>query len=129
MKKGEISIIQEYKIKKSQIDAKLKEFRSLSEEEYFQEFIFCILTPQSNAKKCWEAVEQLILLQNWSKYSLSQVLKTKTRFHNNKALYLLEAKNTWKDIKKSLNKKNAREIRNFLAGNVRGYGLKEASHF
>ena len=125
----EKEIIDEYKVKKALIESRLNLFRNLPEDKYFQEFMFCILTPQSNARKCWQAVEQLLILKDWNKESISGVLKTKTRFHNNKASYLLEAENVWNRIKERLDEKDKKEIRNFLAENVKGYGLKEASHF
>ena len=57
------------------------------------------------------------------------ILRTKTRFHNNKSNYILEARDSWERVKPELNRGSSREIRNFLAENVKGYGLKEASHF
>ncbi|MDP3881662.1 MAG: DNA lyase [Nanoarchaeota archaeon] len=128
-KNPEIEIINEYKIKKDLIKERLELFKQLPQDKYFQEFIFCILTPQSNAKKCWQAVEQLSILKEWDKERVSNIIKTKTRFHNNKTSYLLEASITWNNVKESLNKENKKEIRNFLAENVKGYGLKEAAHF
>ena len=67
-------LIQSYKEKRKAINAKLNEFKELKEADYFNELLFCILTPQSNAKKCWEAVEQLVKIEKieqknrWHKY-------------------------------------------------------------
>ncbi|MEK6893764.1 MAG: DNA lyase [Nanoarchaeota archaeon] len=121
-----------YKNKQELIQKRLNEFSSLSREKQFDEFIFCLLTPQSNAKKCWEAVEQLKLLEKWNTQNIIEILKTKTRFHNNKAKYLLKANRSFSIISPSLkdnNNKNIKELRNFIADNVKGYGLKESSHF
>jgi N-glycosylase/DNA lyase len=52
-----------YKSIKKDIILKLREFKNLwengSEEDIFKELIFCILTPQSKAEKCWETVINL----------------------------------------------------------------------
>ena len=86
---------------------------------------------RQRAKKCWEAVEQLKLLEEWNIQNITRILKTKTRFHNNKASYLLNARQSFSIILPHLENKfqNAKELRNFIADNVGGYGLKEASHF
>lgn len=120
---------QQYEAKKSQIKAKLELFRKLSHKEYQKELFFCILTPQSNAKKCWGAVEQIGNLSNFRKDSLIKILKTRTRFHNNKANYLREANDKWHQIAPLLKQIPVKELRNWLADNVKGIGLKEASHF
>ncbi len=122
-------LITEYKLKKILIKKRLAEFTNLPKERYFQEFIFCILTPQSNAKKCWSAVEQLTLLKEWHPDKVSSILKTKTRFHNNKSAYLLEARAIWPKIEEDLKNNDKKQLRNQIAQKVKGYGLKEASHF
>ena len=118
-----------YKTKKRSIKEKLEEFRNLPERDYEKEFMFCILTPQSNAQRCWEAVEQLSKHDEINKDKIREILKTRTRFHNNKANYLLEAKQMWSKIKPTLEKRDIITLRNWLSENVKGYGLKEASHF
>ena len=55
--------------------------------------------------------------------------KTRTRFHITKTKRLLETKNSWEKIKPNLSNINIKELRNFVAETVNGYGLKEASHF
>lgn len=108
----------------------MHEFRRKSEKDFFAEHLFCILTPQSNAKKCWEAVEELISSKNFSKESIKKILKSKTRFHNNKTNYILSALKNWLNTKQILSQsKNPVQTRNLLAESIKGYGLKEASHF
>ena len=122
-------LIVSYRDKKEDIKKRLNNFKNLDEKEQFKEMLFCLLTPQSNAKKCWAAVEEISVLQKWNEKKISDILRTKTRFHNNKTKYILEAEKTWSFIKKKLDMKNKKELRNFIAGNVKGYGLKEAGHF
>ncbi|MCK4247602.1 MAG: DNA lyase, partial [Methanomicrobia archaeon] len=47
-----------------EIRSRLDEFDRLrekgSDEDIFAELVFCILTPQSRAKSCWKAVENLL---------------------------------------------------------------------
>jgi N-glycosylase/DNA lyase len=118
-----------YEKKKALIKARLSEFNSLPEQEHYKEFMFCMLTPQSNAQRCWEAVEQIADLANFTDEKIKSILKTKTRFHNNKTNYLLHNRGQWNKIKLFLENQNIKELRNYLADNVKGYGLKEASHF
>ena len=118
-----------YRNKKENIKKRLNNFKDLNEKEQFKEMLFCLLTPQSNAKKCWIAVKEISALKEWNKKEIINILRTKTRFHNNKTTYILQAKKTWRFIKKKLDMENKKELRNFIAKSVKGYGLKEASHF
>ena len=113
----------------NQIKSRLEQFKSLPESEYQKELIFCLLTPQSNAKKCWQAVEQIFKLKNQAEEQISNILKTKTRFHNTKAKRVVKALNNWNTIKSKLSNNNVIELRNWLVDNVDGLGLKESSHF
>lgn len=87
-----------YKIKKNEILSRLKEFKKRwsdkNDEEIFTELAFCILTPQSKAKSCWDAIlklkEQDLLLKGNSK-QIKQGL-TCVRFKNKKAEYVLKAR-------------------------------------
>src|SRR5437879_13120040 len=51
-----------YQERKEAIQKRLAEFRQVmqwKDEEVFAELCFCLLTPQSSAKVCWEAVTAL----------------------------------------------------------------------
>ena len=91
--------------------------------------MFCLLTPQSNAQKCWQAVEEISKLPSLNQKNVSQILSKKTRFHNTKTKRIIEAFDNWQNIRQFLGNNNVRELRNWLAENVKGIGLKEASHF
>ena len=118
-----------YKLKQKEIKSRLNEFEKLKKREMQKELMFCILTPQSNAKRCWEAVEQISKLNKLEENKIKEILKTRTRFHNNKTKYILESKEAWNKISPMLTEQNRIELRNKLADNIKGYGLKEASHF
>ncbi|MBS3071568.1 DNA lyase [Candidatus Pacearchaeota archaeon] len=122
-------LLQLYKNKKYLIKNRLESFKSLTEDQKFKEFLFCLLTPQSNAQKCWEAVEQLSNLKEFNINNIAKILKTKTRFHNTKAKRILKARETFPKIEKLLENNNKKVLRKEIAEIVNGYGLKEASHF
>ncbi|MCD6478456.1 MAG: N-glycosylase/DNA lyase [Candidatus Diapherotrites archaeon] len=124
------------------IKERLSEFKAnwLDEKAVFAELIFCLLTPQSKAVSCYEAVRELfaIGIENWNMHSVENVLKGKTRFHRRKARNILQAKELFVcknklKIKEILQKQHINEdrlkTREWLVRNVRGLGLKEASHF
>lgn len=115
--------------KSTEIRAKLKQFKSLSEEQKFREFQFCLLTPQSNAQRCWQAVDEISKMKNPTLQEIKKVLSKKTRFHNTKAKRIAKSKDNWVRIKPLLSNKNTVGLRNELAKRVNGYGFKEASHF
>jgi len=125
-------LLANYRKKRKEIEKRLKDFRKIRRKDYLHELFFCLLTPQSNAKKCWQAVVQ-IKENNIENKEISACLADKTRFHNNKAKYIKQARKDWKKIEQEINKKLQEgeivELRNWLAENVLGLGLKEASHF
>lgn len=118
-----------YQQREKEILEKLQNFKNLPEEKYKDELIFCILTPQSKAKKCWQAVEQLKKLKNPSSQRIKKIIRKHSRFHNRKTAFVVEALKNWDFIKKNLQNENRKDLRNWLATNVKGLGLKESSHF
>lgn len=126
---SENDLINSHNKTRTEIKKRIKYFKTIPEEEYFNEFLFCLLTPQSNAKKCWEAVEEISKLPNFQEDKIVEILKTKTRFYKTKALRVIKGKQGWNKIKEKLKENSYFELRNWLAENVNGYGLKESSHF
>lgn len=123
-------ILTEYQIQKPKIQKRLNEFKSLNEKNYFQEFLFCLLTPQSNAQKCWRAVQELSELKKFSKEKVSKILKPKTRFYKTKTDYILNAPYLWhKELKGKLIPTDPHWSRKWIVESVKGMGMKEASHF
>lgn len=119
-----------YQKSKSKIQQRLKQFRTLDKKYYFSEFLFCLLTPQSQAQKCWQAVQELSELKKFRKNQVEKILQTKTRFHKTKTNYILNAPYLWhKEIKGKIRKDNPHWSRKWITENVKGMGMKEASHF
>lgn len=109
------------------------------EEDFFGEFCFCLLTPQSKAKNAWSAILKLKenrLLFNGTDKEISEYLNV-VRFKNNKAKYIVELREKMTINNKLQSKKilsdigfnNVYDLRLWLLKNVKGFGLKEASHF
>ena len=114
---------------KKQVNSKIKEFseRKLNQKQRFQELCFCILVAGSNleqTKKAWEKNKDNFLKSD-SKELQEQLRKCGCRF-NHRAAYILEAKKSLKDIDFN---KDAFELREQLVKEIKGLGMKEASHF
>jgi N-glycosylase/DNA lyase len=140
MRTENLQLVNFHSGRKREILKRLEEFRHLldeSEERIFAELSFCICTPQSNAVICWRAILKLMdnsLLYHGSKEEINFFLRG-IRFHNNKAKYITEARNFFTneghfDIKCRMNNiGNTLRLRDWLVENVKGIGMKEASHF
>ena len=129
--KENLNIKEEYSKKKLEIENRLKDFKKLNEKDLFYELCFCLLTPQSKAKNadyCIKEMKKNKFFETGADPTL--ILKQKIRFHNNKGKYLLEMRVKYSELKNGLSKiKDNKEKRDFLVKNVKGIGLKEASHF
>ena len=125
---------------KDQIESRLKEFSRIwkkgSDRDLFIELAFCIFTPQSGARVCWRAVSSLLeknLLFNGSYEEIRNEINI-VRFRNNKAGYLIEAREKFVKGAECLrscldNQPSVFEKREWIVKNVKGIGYKEASHY
>ncbi len=118
-------MLDDFDSRKDEIRSRLKDFESVdrnNSERVFSELAFCLMTPQSKAVAADMAVKFMVrnnLLMNGSASELAVVLqRCGVRFPNNKAKFIVEARS----------KKLVFE-REWLTKNIRGMGLKEASHF
>ncbi|MCQ8903794.1 MAG: N-glycosylase/DNA lyase [Methanothrix sp.] len=122
------------------IEARLREFDLLwlnaDEERLFEELVFCLLTPQSRARSCWAAVEKLSSMGELRCPAQDRVqseLKG-VRFSRRKAEYICRARGLFTvdgrlSLRARIDPKNPFQTREWLVGNVKGMGYKEASHF
>ncbi len=125
---------------KPTIESRLKEFEETwkcrEEKEIFNELTFCLFTPQSKAEYCWETVKELRaenLISEGEEDEISERLN-RVRFKNNKAGYLVEARERFLESDVSLRDKiknfsDSKEAREWIVDNIKGLGYKEASHF
>ncbi|MCX8174608.1 MAG: N-glycosylase/DNA lyase [Candidatus Micrarchaeota archaeon] len=135
-----LALIAKYRVKKREIAARLRHFRMAgraSNRALFEELAFCLLTPQSKAFSCDEAVGELkrtgLLFRGTAK-KIGRLLSKKVRFHNKKAEYLVEARRKFgkggfallRDITFGASETRARMR---LVREVKGMGMKEASHY
>lgn len=128
-----------YQKHKLEIKNKLDEFKEVgksSDERIFAELAFCICTPQSKASVAWDAISSLVknnLLLKGNENQIRLFLNV-VRFGESKAKYIIEARKFFTDEKLHIKNKissfeNSFELRDWLVKNVKGIGLKEASHF
>jgi len=117
------------------IRARLDAFRAVPAERHFYELCYCLMTPQSSALQCHAVAEELerrgfrerpfdpaSLLRSWENGYV--------RFHNTKALRLLEARDAFDGMAELLAADmEDKTLRNTIAGRIRGIGMKESSHF
>jgi len=120
----------EHASRKAEIRKRLEEFKRVGNP--FYELCFCLLTPQSNAFRCDACIQELHTkdFRNKELENLVKILRKYTRFHRTKAKHLGLFKQNYENIRKSLDTLSTpAEKRTFLVENVKGLGLKEASHF
>ena len=109
-----------------------KSFAGKSEEDWFSELCFCLTTANSSAMMGLKVQDALGFdgFYNLPQKKLTRELKSLGyRFYNKRAEYIVGARRHF-GIKEKLQEfENDREKRNYLFENVKGYGLKESSHF
>ena len=131
--KGRKKLIEEYNLKKDDIRKRLREFEETgkgSAEDIFTELCFCILTPQSNARQCDKAIQELKkrgMLFKAPAGAIRPILKGRSRFHNKKAGYLVSARRSFD--RGILSAGNILDVRKKIVEAIKGVGYKEASHF
>lgn len=113
----------------------LKVFREnlRDEQKVWEELVYCLCTPQTKADNALKAVEMLKTtgyLEQGNTEKIAKVLRLcGVRFHNTKAKNIVKAKKIFPLVyRKITSADDVEEIRNYLAENVDGLGLKEASH-
>jgi N-glycosylase/DNA lyase len=133
-------LLAKYARKRVDIAARLAHFEQVGKKggcTLFEELCFCLLTPQSKARSCDSAIQELKenkLLFDGDAAAIAKVLSKKTRFHNNKARYLVEARekfaaNGFSSLVSATFSGTERHARGYFVKNVKGLGLKEASHY
>lgn len=123
-----------YKELKGKIKKRLVEFKKVPEDKYFYELCFCICTPQSKAANAFVVQKELerrnFLKKPFNPVKLLQKKENYIRFHKTKSERLLEAREIFPEVRNILQSTlSPKEKRNWIAANVKGLGMKEASHF
>ena len=135
-------ILEIYDEIRPRIESRMENFHGIWEEKnpnrIFKELVFCLFTPQSKARICWETVEELVekdLLLDGCKEDISDNI-CRVRFRHNKAGYVVELRErfgppegTRKLIERLENISDNKARRDWLVKNIKGMGYKEGSHF
>ncbi|MFP4141961.1 MAG: N-glycosylase/DNA lyase [Thermoplasmata archaeon] len=133
-------LIEKYSSIEDEVRSRIDDFRQLwergDEDDIFNELTFCLFTPQSKAKVCWDTVEKLRekdMIEKGEKSEIADEIK-KVRFRHNKSGYLVKARENFLKDDVSLKEKlkefdDQKEAREWVVDNVKGLGYKEASHF
>jgi N-glycosylase/DNA lyase len=120
--------------KQAAIRRRLAEFRAIRPQQYFYELAYCCMTPQSSAVNAAKA-QHTLTVNNFQNEDIDPepLLHQKEyyiRFHKTKAKLLVAMKNQYETIHSVITEgADAFEKRDWLVKNVKGIGLKEASHF
>jgi len=113
--------------------------RKKNVEEVFYDLCFCICAPQTKFINNRKVIDILIDKEFYyidiAKSELEEICKP-VRFYRNKAKYLLEGKSKFQDILYQIYKwedyeelLSSQKLREWLVKNVKGLGMKTASHF
>ena len=116
---------------------RIEEFKKLGregdEEELFSELCFCILTANFSAEggiRIQRALGPSGFLGLGERELEDRLRRLGHRFPSTRAKYIVEARRWLKVVPKLLRSgRSSREIRRWLVENVKGIGMKEASHF
>jgi len=107
------------------------EFKNHSNEKWFSELCFCLLTANTSAEMGLRVQKKITAKQFLSlpeKKLALELKKAGSRFHNRRANFIVNARK-FSGIKEILFSLPEKEKRSFLVKNIKGFGLKEASHF
>jgi len=124
-----------YDERKDAIHLRLDDFSKIRSDEYFYELLFCILTPQSQAKNAEQVIRKL-KSDNFLEFGFDPMpyLREKRhyiRFHNVKSKRLLYIREIYPQLHPILihERKNIHNLREQVIEMIPGLGLKESSHF
>ncbi|MEA1924994.1 MAG: N-glycosylase/DNA lyase [Candidatus Altiarchaeota archaeon] len=116
------------------VESRLREFReagSSAPSRLFRELCFCLTTANCSAESCLVVLDDVgdgfLLLPEAELASRLRVLGY--RFPNRRASFIVEARSCISSLGGVLSSGDQQGMRDWLVGNVRGLGLKEASHF
>ena len=133
-------LFEEHRAKRDAIRERLAEFRALwrePDDRLFEEVAYCILAIQTKARASDAAVCDLKangLLLSGKAAPIARFLRSRTRFHNHKAAYLVAARERFRTggrwvLKETLSAfRSPEEARDWLVREVDGFSMKEASH-
>jgi N-glycosylase/DNA lyase len=123
-------LLEFYERKKDVIRNFIKTCDIKDNECLFGELCFSILTSQSRAKNCREAINKLKTDKKLLTGSLEEIRNylNGVRFPDVKSERIVEARNKLPELKKMLNS-DSKKLRKWLIKNVKGIGIKQSANF
>ena len=100
------SLFEEYEARRDAIQERLQDFKNVPESAYFYELCYCICTPQSKARNAFK-VQHILEERDFLKtpFDPTDILRAPEhyiRFHNNKSVSLLKAREIYPEVLKVL---------------------------
>ncbi|MFH1787987.1 MAG: N-glycosylase/DNA lyase [Candidatus Altiarchaeota archaeon] len=124
LRKGEIRDV---------INARMKEFAEagcMPIKEVFKELCFCVMTANCGAQKCWSVQSEVgDGFLDLSEADLEKKLRACGYRYPNRADYVVKSRERLGDLDSALKSLSGDELRDWVVVNVKGLGMKEASHF
>lgn len=124
------------------VSARLSDFKKnikKNNNELFVELCFCIIVANNSIENGLRAYSSIGLdFLKLEEKELKEKLKTTARrFYNKRAEYIIEARKKHSELIKEVEKLRVEKLntekeiyfRNWLAENIKGFGMKEASHY
>jgi len=109
------------------INSRMAEFESVPRNfnDLFRELVFCILTAGTSAELGIKTIDHLgDVIFTGNEKDIQKKLKEVYRFHTLRAGYIYQARDNFRNLDI-----NDSDIRINLVKNIKGIGMKEASHF
>jgi len=124
-----ISLVQNFKNSeiKQVVNQRMQEFSNIPRNfnDLFRELAFCILTAGASAELGIKTINHIgDVIFTGNEQDIQRKLKEVYRFHTIRAGYLFNARKAFKELDL-----NHPKIREHLVKNIKGIGIKEASHF
>lgn len=124
----------QYTARREAITSRLSEFSRVMPSEYFYELAYCLLTPQSSAEHAELAIDSLrqarFLETGFDPEETLADRRRYVRFHKTKAQRLMRLQGNFDEVRLAIESiPGPADLRLWLAANVDGLGLKEATHF
>lgn len=111
--------------------AEFESFKDKPNSAWFSELCFCLMTANASARggiAAQKAVREEGFLNLSQEELAKKLVEVKYRFPFVRSKYIVEARRH-SNIKEIIQKMPSREAREWLVKNIKGLGMKEASHF
>lgn len=112
--------------------AEFEAFKDKPNEEWFSELCFCLMTANASAKG-GIAAQKHVGARGFLRLSQEELaerlVEARYRFPNVRSKYIFEARKHSRGFKDKMQSMASIDARQWLVANIKGLGMKEASHF